>query len=152
MDIIEKIKKEDTTLNVKLDYELSTANASSLQEQLGKYCGQDIRKVVFDATELVYISSSGIRVLLFAQNKFGNNPEIVFLNCAKEIFETLELTGITNFFTFINDERKNGSAGSEATDDIWQQKVADNRQKMLDHFSANNDVVMYQMKLGETED
>jgi hypothetical protein len=82
----------------------------------------------------------------------GNNPEIVFLNCAKEIFETLELTGITNFFTFIEGERKNGSADSEAFDDIWQQKMSDNRQKMLDHFSANNDVVMYQMRLGETEE
>jgi hypothetical protein len=30
--------------------------------------------------------------------------------------------------------------------------MSDNRQKMLDHFSANNDVVMYQMRLGETEE
>lgn len=148
----EIIKKEGTTLHVKLDYELSTANSASYQDELSKYCGQDIRKVVFDATELVFISSSGIRVLLFAQNRLGNNPEIVFLNCAKEIFETLELTGITNFFTFIDDERKDGSAGSDASDGLWQQKMADTRQKMLDHFSANNDVVMYQMRLGETED
>ena len=147
-----KIKKEGTTLHVRLDYELSTANAPSYQEHLSEYCGQDIQKVVFDATELVYISSSGIRVLLFAQNRLGNNPEIVFLNCAKEIFETLELTGITNFFTFIDDERKDGSAGSDASDGLWQQKMADTRQKMLDHFSANNDVVMYQMRLGETEE
>ena len=147
-----KIKKEDTTLHVRLDYELSTANAASYQEQLSGYCGQDIRKVVFDATELVYISSSGIRVLLFAQKRLGNNPEIVFLNCAKEIFETLELTGITNFFTFVEDERKSGSAGSDASEDNWQKKAAEARQKMLDHFSANNDVVMYQMRLGETED
>ena len=147
-----RIKKEDTTLYVRLDYELSTANAASYQELLSDYCGQDIRKVVFDATDLVYISSSGIRVLLFAQNRLGNNPEIVFLNCAKEIFDTLELTGITNFFTFIEDERKNGSAGSKVSDDKWLQKMADTRQKLLDHFSANNDVVMYQMRLGETED
>ena len=143
-----RIKKEGTTLHVRLDYELSTSNAASYQEQLSEYCGQDIQKVVFDATELVYISSSGIRVLLFAQNRLGNNPEIVFLNCAKEIFETLELTGITNFISFVDDGHKDGSAES----DEWQQKIADTRQKMLDHFAANNDVVMYQMRLGREEE
>lgn len=147
-----RIKKEGTTLYVRLDYELSTANASSLQEQLSEYCGQDIQKVVLDATELVYISSSGIRVVLFAQKRLGDNPEIVFVNCAKEIFETLELTGITNFFSFVEDERKNGSSNSEAPEDELEQKIADTRQKMLDHFSANNDVVMYQMRLGEIEE
>lgn len=143
-----RIKKEGTTLHVRLDYELSTSNAASYQEQLSEYCGQDIQKVVFDATDLVYISSSGIRVLLFAQNSLGNNPEIVFLNCAKEIFETLELTGITNFISFVDDGHKDGSAES----DEWQQKIADTRQKMLDHFAANNDVVMYQMRLGREEE
>ena len=152
MDNNQKIRKEETTLYVKLDYELSTANASSLQESLGQYHGQDIRIIVFDATELVYISSSGIRVVLFAQKRLGNNPEIVFLNCAKEIYDTLELTGITNFITFVEDERMEAINDAGASEDEWQKKMHDTRQEMLDHFTANNDVVMYSMKLGQTEE
>jgi len=152
MENKEIIKKEGSTLYVKLDYQLSTANASALQAKLGEYCGQDIRRVVLDATDLVYISSSGIRVVLFAQKRLGHNPEIVFVNCAKEIFETLELTGITNFFTFIDDERKHGYDDSGAPKGGMSQRLADTRQKMLDHFSANNDVVVYQMRMGEIEE
>lgn len=148
MEQYHRIKKEGTTLYVKLGYELSTANAPELQERLNEYQGQGIRKVVFDATELVYISSSGIRVVIFAQKKLGMDPEIVFQNCATEIYETLELTGITNFISFVDDGHKDGSAES----DEWQQKIADTRQKMLDHFAANNDVVMYQMRLGQEEE
>lgn len=147
-----KIKKEGTTLLVKFEYELSTANAPELQEALSQYRGQDIRQVMFDATDLVYISSSGIRVVIFAQRQLGNRPEIVFVNCAPEIYEALELTGIHNFITFIDDERKNGLSGNAPADDEWQKKMSDTRQKMLDHFAANNDVVMYQMRLGQEDE
>lgn len=147
-----EIKKEGTTLYVRLGYELSTANAPALQEKLGEYRSQDIRKVVFDATELVYISSSGIRVVLFVQKKLTSHPEVVFVNCAKEIYETLELTGITNFISFVDDARKDNPTGGNEADDEWQQKMDDTRQKMLDHFAASNDLVMYQMKLGQTEE
>ena len=72
-----KIKKEGTTLFVKLDYELSTGNASSLQEEMAQYRGQGIKQIMFDATDLVFISSAGIRVVIFAQQRIGNEPEIL---------------------------------------------------------------------------
>ena len=147
-----KIKKEGTTLFVKLDYELSTGNASSLQEEMAQYRGQGIKQIMFDATDLVFISSAGIRVVIFAQQRIGNEPEIVFVNCAKEIYDAFELTGIQHFMTFVDDERKTGMPGSGSSSDEWQKKISETRQKMLDHFAANNDVVMYQMRLGQEDE
>lgn len=151
MDNDFKITLEGTTLHVELDFELSTKNAPALQEGLKQYQGQDIQKVVFDATNLVYISSAGIRVIIFASQKLGRRPKIEFLNSAKEIYDTLDISGITNLISFVEDERKNGEADAQG-DDEWAQRMAEAKQKMLDKFAANNDVVMYQMRLGQDDD
>lgn len=151
MDNDFKITLEGTTLHVELDFELSTKNAPALQDGLKQYQDQDIQKVVFDATNLVYISSAGIRVIIFASQKLSRRPKIEFLNSAKEIYDTLDISGITNFISFVEDERKNGDTDVQG-DDEWAQRMAEAKQKMLDKFAANNDVVMYQMRLGQDDD
>ena len=53
------IRLEGTTLYIYLGYELTSQNAPELQEALQQYRSQNITKMVFDATDLVYISSLG---------------------------------------------------------------------------------------------
>lgn len=65
-----------------------------------------------------------------------------------EIYETLDIAGITEFITFVEDERKNKQIG----DSKWLKKVAEAKQQQLDYFAAHNDVVAYQMKLGQEND
>jgi anti-sigma B factor antagonist len=145
------VKKDGTTLYVKLDFELSTANASDLKDELNQYKDQDIQKIVYDFTDMVYLSSAGIRVILFSRQNFNKHPILVFVNCAKEIRETLELTGISNIINFDDDDRNIALTDGKSADDVWQEKIAKTRQRMLDHFAASNDVVMFQMKLGEED-
>ena len=83
-----------TSLVVELGRSLNTTNAPALAEELTKYKGQAIEKVVFDASELMTLSSSGLRVVYFAKQRLGNKPEIVFVNCAKEIYNTLKIIGL----------------------------------------------------------
>ena len=109
-DFIVSIK--GTTLTIELGKELTTANSPALTQELSKYRGQDITKVVFDASRLQILSSSGIRVIFFVNQRIGHNPEIVFVNCAKEIYR---------------------------------------QKKVLEDYAANNDVVCYQMKLGQED-
>ncbi len=141
------IKKEGTILHIYLGFELSTANSPALRDMLNEYRGQKINRIVFDATDLVFLSSSGLRTILFAKQEIGDKSEIVFVNCAKEIYETFKITGFTNFFSFMDDERKGGSNDSE-----WDKEYNELRQEQLDNFAAHNDVVVYQMKLGQEED
>ena len=125
-----------TALVVELGRVLNTANAPLLQEELNKYMGQAIEKVVFDASELMTLSSSGLRTVYFAKQRLGNKPEIVFVNCAKEIYNTLKMIGLASSIKFVNVENKKIVRSKEA----------------LDEFAANNDVVCYSMKMGQSED
>lgn len=102
MDTQFEVKKEGTTLNVVLCDQLSTANAPALMDELNKFKDQGLEKVVFDATKLTYIASSGIRAIIFAKQKLGGNPEIEFLNCNSEIYSVFEMTGLQNYITFVN--------------------------------------------------
>ena len=143
------INLEGTTLTVILGGELVIGNAPTMQQSLSKYRGQDIRKVVFDATDLVFISSAGIRCIIYARRELGQKPEIVFENCAKEIYEVFEMTGLTRFISFVEDNRiKDREEQAEAGDKL-SQRLANIRQKELDNFATNSDVVCYQMKLEE---
>ena len=147
----EKIEShlEGTVLTIILGVELNKVNAPAMLQLLGSYRGQDIRKVVFDATELVFISSAGIRCIIYARRELGQKPEIVFENCAKEIYEVFEMTGLTRFISFVKDNRTKDREDKAEAGDKLSQKLANIRQKELDNFSTNSDVVCYQMKLGE---
>ena len=131
-----KVSKNGTALIITLGRDLITTNAPVLQEELAKYMGENIEKVVFDASELMALSSSGLRVVYFAKQRLGNQPEIVFVNCAKEIYNTLKMIGLAPSIKFLKVDNK---------------KVV-RSQKSLDEFSANNDVVCYSMRLGQDDD
>ena len=147
------IKKEGTDLIVYLGFELTVANSTALGQMLSDYRGQDISKIVFDATDLVYLSSSGIRAIIYASQEIGHEPGIVFQNCAQEIYNTLKMTGLANFFSFVENKSKTDEAGDEGVEvSEWEKEYEETRQHKLDNFAAHNDVVVYQMKLGQKED
>lgn len=131
-----KVSLNGTALLIELGRSLNTANAPILQEQLTKYVGQNIEKIVFDASELLTLSSSGLRVVYFSKQRLGNKPEIVFVNCAKEIYNTLKMIGLASAIKFVKVESK---------------KVT-RRKEDLEEYVANNDVVCNSMKLGDYDE
>ena len=56
--------------------------------------------VVFDAEDLEYISSAGLRVLLHVRK---NNPEMKIINVSSEVYEVFEVTGFSQMLSI---ERK----------------------------------------------
>jgi len=96
-----EVKKDGNVLNIVLNGQLATANAPALMEEVNKYKNQGVEKVSFDVTNLTYIASSGIRVVIFAKQKLGGNPEIEFINCSDEIYSVFEMTGIQNYINFV---------------------------------------------------
>ena len=149
-----KLQKDDTTLYVLLGNELSTDNAAQLTEELSKYCGKGIKKVVFDATGLVFLTSSGLRAVFYAYQDLGDEPEIVFVNCVQQIYDVLNHVGLTSFIKFEEDAemkklyRKNNLSNlSKAEID----QLTIERKKALEHFAASNDVVCYSMKIGQED-
>ena len=131
-----KVTLNGTALLIELGSSLNTTNAPTLQDELAKFMGEAIEKVVFDASELLSLSSSGLRVVYFAKQRLGNKPEIVFVNCAKEIYNTLKMIGLASSIKFLKVESKRVVRSKES----------------LDEFAANNDVVCYSMKMGQEDE
>ena len=67
--------------------------------QTGKY------KLVLDMSEVEYVSSAGLRVMIDVQKicKQFNKGEVVLVSVPKRIFETLELAGFVPLFKFYDD-------------------------------------------------
>lgn len=150
-----KVTLDGNELNVFLGRELSIGNATSLTEELTKYVGQDIERIIFDATGLTYLSSSGIRSLLVAYQDLGNQPEIVFVNCAKVIYDVLDLVGMTSIIKFKEDQEKREEYRQNVLYDLSIRdvsKLSSDRNSELEQFAANNDVVCYTMKLGQEDE
>lgn len=58
-----------------------------------------VKELVFDFSDLDYISSTGLRVLLSAQKKMNQQGSMKVINVKPEVEEILELTGFTEILT-----------------------------------------------------
>ena len=92
------------TINVERDFELvtlvitgrlDTTTAPNLEAVIKDLSG-DIKELVFDMSELEYISSAGIRVLLGAYKKMHMNNGMMRIEKPNEtVFEVFEMTGLS---------------------------------------------------------
>lgn len=150
-----EVVKEGTTLNVILGKELSMGNSAVLTEELAKYYGQGIQKVVFDATGLFFLASSGIRAVIYANQRLGGKTDIVFVNCAKEINDVLALVGLTSFIKFEESQEKRVQYRRRSLSNLDSKEIEQHvseRDQVLDNYAANNDVVCYSMRIGQDDD
>ena len=81
--------------------EMDTAAAVEAEEVLKPLYQSNGKDVVIDCTELEYIASSGLRILLSilkAAKACGH--QVVMRNVNEDIKNVFELTGFVNIFTF----------------------------------------------------
>ena len=82
------------------------------------------------------------------------NKELVIVNCAKEIREVLNHVGLTPFIKFEeNLKMKEGfhqRMKKIFDEEELNQKISE-RNQTLDNYAAHNDLVCYNMKLGEED-
>lgn len=95
MDI--SINKNGAELTVTVAGELNTVTSPLLEKEIKDELN-GLERLIFDFSDLVYISSAGLRVLFFAQNSVGENGEIVIHSPSKDVFRVLEITGSTDIF------------------------------------------------------
>ena len=93
------------TINVERDYELvtleitgrlDTTTAPNLESVINELY-KDSKELVLDMSEIEYISSAGVRVLLEAYKKMKSNQGIMRIEKANEIvLEVFKMTGLYN--------------------------------------------------------
>lgn len=93
MDTIKNVINDENFIVLNLTERIDSSNATVFHDEvtneLKKASDQNI---VFDMSDTAYISSAGIRVLIIAQ-KSGKLNKII--NVTKDVYDVLELTGIT---------------------------------------------------------
>ena len=95
-----EVIKEGSVLTVVLGEELTRMNAPALMDEVTSYKDQGVEKVVFDATKLTFLSSSGVRVIIFCKKYLSTSSDVVFVNCNDKILDVLDIVGIRPFITF----------------------------------------------------
>ena len=76
---------------------LDAVNAPSFQEELKKLAGADINRMVFYAKDLEYISSAGLRAIIFAKQKIGVHSQVYLIGAQEVVLNTIKMSGLDNF-------------------------------------------------------
>jgi anti-anti-sigma factor len=84
----------DGTPVLKLRGELDMLSATALRETVENLATGNCDRVVFDLSDLQFMDSSGIAVLVFAANSIG---AIELRNASPIIRRIIEVTGLTSF-------------------------------------------------------
>ena len=88
-------KKNGTALEVALTGRLDTMTSPELEKELNEQL-DGAETLVFDFTELEYISSAGLRVLLSAHKKMSDKGGMKVKNINEIVREVFEVTGFTD--------------------------------------------------------
>ena len=88
----------DTKLSVALEGRLDTTTAPELEADL-KASLNGVTELTMDLEKLDYISSAGLRVLLWAQKTMNQNGSMVVKNVSEVVNEVFEVTGFADILT-----------------------------------------------------
>ncbi|HZK41529.1 MAG TPA: STAS domain-containing protein [Clostridia bacterium] len=96
-------RKDEGTLLVTVKGRLDTTTAPVLEQELGASL-DDVTELVLDFSQLDYLSSAGLRVLLAAQKRMNLQGSMVVKNVNQLIMEVFDITGFSGILTIINHE------------------------------------------------
>ncbi len=96
MNIIKK--QNGTNLEIALEGRLDTTTAPELEQEL-KQSLNGVENLTFDFSKVEYISSAGLRVLLFAQKMICGGGSMKITHANEIVMEVFEVTGFTDILT-----------------------------------------------------
>ena len=89
-----KFDNNNNVLTLYLSGRIDANNAAEIESEISEIAAKNPGLVpTFDAGELEYISSAGLRVLLKFRKQFGKNLDV--LNASNEVYDIFEVTGFT---------------------------------------------------------
>ena len=90
-----EIKKNNQETIVEIVGRLDTITAPALDKTINEDIG-DTKNLVLDVKGMEYISSAGLRVLLFAQKKMQKIGSMKVTGVCEEVMEVFEMTGFAD--------------------------------------------------------
>jgi anti-anti-sigma factor len=94
------VRRQDGTVAITLSGNLDAKNAPALSDELKKALSPEITRIVFFATDLAYMSSAGLRVIIFAKQKLGDDADIVMVGVRKDVLDVIKMSGLDSIIEF----------------------------------------------------
>lgn len=94
MEITQQL--DGSKLTISVSGRLNTSTSPQLEATLGESLG-GISDLVLDLSDLDYISSAGLRVILSAQKAMNRQGVMKVCNVKPEVYEVFVMTGFVDF-------------------------------------------------------
>jgi anti-anti-sigma factor len=93
---------EEAVARMTLVGELDSLSARVFQTEIEKIASLPIEALVLDMEKLDFMSSAGLRVLIFSKQKIGPKLSIYIVKPQELIVDTLEKTGLHHSVTIVD--------------------------------------------------
>lgn len=90
----------DRTVIIELEGDLDAATAPVFHRRIDDLDRDTTERLILDMSQLTYMSSAGLRGLVFTRQKMGENVEIVLVGVNPSVAETIRLTGFQHSVVF----------------------------------------------------
>ncbi len=81
------------TAIISISGELDAASAAAFRQEIEQAAAAKPSKLILEMSQLEYMASAGLRVLIFAKQKMGENVDLYVVAAQEMVLETLEKTG-----------------------------------------------------------
>jgi anti-sigma B factor antagonist len=90
---------------VEISGRVDTSSAPELEKEINRLIGEGKRAILLKMSDVAYISSGGLRVLLATAKKLRGEKDRMGLCClSPEVNKILKLAGFTSIFTIYSSE------------------------------------------------
>jgi anti-anti-sigma factor len=86
-------------LTIQMSGDLDASSAPSFHEILQQAVSGSPKQLVLAMHNLTYISSAGVRGLVFARQKMGDDVEVIVEGANESVAETIRMTGMQHAIT-----------------------------------------------------
>lgn len=93
----------DNVATISLSGDLDANSAPMFKQTVESIPPEDVSKLVLLAEDLDYMSSAGLRVLIFSKQKMGSDVEIYIVSPQEMVLDTLEKTGFHHSVTIVDE-------------------------------------------------
>ena len=92
-----EVKLENEVATIELSGRLDATNAPGLMNELKQLIGKPVKDIVFMAENLEYISSAGLRAIVFAKQKIGEDTKVYLIKPQDTVLDVVKMSGLDTF-------------------------------------------------------
>ncbi|HWS36239.1 MAG TPA: anti-sigma factor antagonist [Actinoplanes sp.] len=94
------LTRSGNTVIITLTGELDASTAVAFRKDIDRAAEGDVETLVLDLTDLTYLSSAGLRGLVFARQKMSDGVNIVLVKASDEVERTIRMVGFHHSVVF----------------------------------------------------